>query len=300
MKAILFDVDGTLADLQHRIHLLPDWPKFFAAMEHDTPIEPIAELAQLVYGGTQHFPVSYAVLIVSARPDNYRRETARWLNKWFIPYDKLYMRKDGDYRPDSIVKSELLQQIIDDGYNPTLVIDDRPEVVDMWRSFGLTCLQCASDEIKLKHDGKQFLDIMVGPSGAGKSTFISKNYKSQDVVSTDQLRLDYGWWDHNPENLNRVWSLTHSLIKARLDNQIKTVLDATNLKQGDRAKVLRFVPKGQYVRYIVIDRDLDEKIRDRGWRPEDLILKHHRTFQKELPNILNGDGLSNVVVIDRR
>jgi predicted kinase len=300
MKAILFDIDGTLADIEHRIHLLPDWPKFFAQMHDDVGIEPIIDLAQLLAGGMKTFPLTYKLLIVTARPDTWREVTETWLKKWLIPYDALYMRKEGDYRQDSIVKGDLLQQIIDDGYTPTLVIDDRPEVVEMWRSYGLACLQCASNEIKLKHDGKQFLDLLVGPAGAGKSTYVAKNYyDAWDVISTDALRGHYGW-GHTPDDLAKTWNYAHSLMKARLENHIYTVFDATNIKRNDRMKLLRYVPRGQYVRYIVIDRPLDVKLRDRGWRPEELVLKHHRTMQRELPNILAGDHLPNVVVIDRR
>lgn len=50
----------------------------------------------------------------------------------------------------------------------------------------------------------------------------------------------------------------------------------------------------------MIDRPLDDKLRDRGWRSEDLVLKHHKTFQSQLADILNGDALPNVVVIDKR
>ena len=37
-----------------------------------------------------------------------------------------------------------------------------------------------------------------------------------------------------------------------------------------------------------------------GWRPEELILKHDKTFRGQLKDILNGDGLPNVTVIDKR
>lgn len=300
MKAILFDIDGTLADIEHRVHLVPDWPKFFGEMHNDSPIEPIVDLARLVFSGSRQYPCSHVVIVVTARPEQYRRETAQWLNEWFIPFDQLYMRKENDFRPDTIIKAELLQDIIDDGFNPTLVVDDRPEVVEMWREYGLTCLQCASNEIKPKHDGKQFLDLLVGPSGAGKSTYVSENYSfDRDVVSTDYLRAVHGW-GHSPDDLQKTWSLAHALMRARLENGVFTAFDATNIKQKDRLKLLRHVPKGQYVRYIVIDRNLDSKLKCRDWRPEDLVLRHHRTMQKELPNILSGDGLPNVVVIDKR
>jgi hypothetical protein len=60
-----------------------------------------------------------------------------------VPNHALYMRPARDSRDDGIVKSELLDRIIADGYEPWLAIDDRDRVVEMWRARGLTCLQCA-------------------------------------------------------------------------------------------------------------------------------------------------------------
>lgn len=301
MRAIIFDIDGTLSDVEHRRQHLPNWGKFFGDMHLDPPIEPVVWLARHHYLEWVNYE-EVATLVVSARPDDYRDVTEEWLNKHVYDgmwKDHLYMRKAGDYRQDAIVKAEILQQIMDDGYEPFLVVDDRPQVVEMWRSYGITTLQCAPDEVLPKHDGKNCLTMLVGPSGAGKSTWCELNAHPHDVLSTDQLREQYGW-GHSPEDLNKTWNYAHSLLKARLENGIKTVFDATNLKRKDRLNLLRHVPKGQYVTYVVIDRPLDEKIRDRRWRPEELILKHHRTFQSQLKDILAGDNLPNVAVIDKR
>ena len=78
------------------------------------------------------------------------------------------------------------------------------------------------------------------------------------------------------------------------------VLDATNLKAEDRARVLALLPRGVFARYVVLDRDLDEKIRDRGWRAEELVLKQHRLFRREERNILAGDEHPYVTVQDKR
>lgn len=53
------------------------------------------------------------------------------------------MRKDGDFRKDSIVKEEIYREWIEPFHEVLFCIDDRKQVVDMWRSIGLTCLQCA-------------------------------------------------------------------------------------------------------------------------------------------------------------
>ncbi len=55
-------------------------------------------------------------------------------------YQDLHMRAEGDYRPDYIVKSQILDGILADGHDIAFVVDDRPSVVAMWRERGLTCL----------------------------------------------------------------------------------------------------------------------------------------------------------------
>ena len=58
-----------------------------------------------------------------------------------IQYDAMYLRDDGDFRPDDIVKAELLGKIITDGYDPTVAFDDRNQVVNKWRELGIHCYQ---------------------------------------------------------------------------------------------------------------------------------------------------------------
>lgn len=307
MKAIIFDIDGTLADVEHRKHHLPNWDRFFAEMHNDPLIHPIGWLADklihasLFEDADKNQP-DFKVIVVTARPEQYKEATEKWLERnlrWYAYIDRIYMRTEDDFRRDSVVKAEILQKIMDDGYEPFLVVDDRPEVVEMWRSFGITTLQCATDEIKFKHDGKHFLDILVGPAGAGKSTYVAAHYKDSEIISSDKIREEQGW-GHHPEDLMRTWNYVHGLLKVRLENQIKTVLDATNIDQKDRLRVLENVPKGQYVRYIVIDRPFNDKLADKGWRTEELLLKQDKIFRKNLKEILSGDNQPNVVIIDKR
>ena len=307
MRAVIFDIDGTLADVAHRVHHLDgdkDWAAFFRDMQDDRPIEPIAELARLLHKAVEAGHGLDAVLIVTARPDreDWRRTTLDWLEVHGIPHDRIYFRPEGDMRQDHLVKADILQRILDDGYQPVLVIDDRPQVVRMWRDHGITTLQCAPDEQGASADaGQTLLHMLVGPCGAGKSTFAAATYKPHDIVSTDELRLQlYGNLGHSPEALARVWKLAHGLIRARLDAGVFTVLDATNLRSEDRARVLDLLPRGVFARYVVIDRDLDRKIKERGWRSEELVLKHHRLFRAEEKAIMAGDGHPYVTVQDKR
>lgn len=307
MRAVIFDLDGTMFDPSHRLHHLDgekDWVAFHNGMEDDPPVEAIAQLARTLYRSAAPGAAIEAVLIVTARHDDpkYRQMTIDALELHEIPYHRLYMRKDTDTRRDHIVKQEMLEQILDDGYLPILAVDDRPEVVKMWRDNGITTLQCAPDEPGASiYAGETLLHIMVGPAGAGKSTYIEKNYKPNDVISTDDLRMQlYGDFGHAPEALARIWGYAHRLISARLASGVFTVLDATNLDNEDRARILALLPRGVFARYIVVDRDLGEKIADRGWRSEELILKHHKLFRKQEKAILAGDQHPYVTVQDKR
>lgn len=141
MRCYLFDIDGTIADLSHRLcHIQKtpkDWPAFFASCSNDAPIPHIIELAKDVFGA------GASVVYVSGRSDECRDATQDWLINHGLPPGRLYMRKAGDHRPDNIVKAELLEQVRADGYRPTMAFEDRDQVVAMWRELGIPCAQVA-------------------------------------------------------------------------------------------------------------------------------------------------------------
>lgn len=144
LEAVIFDIDGTLANCEHRRHYVQqedkNWKAFNDNMHLDTVNDPIKKL----FNCLQHSH-SY-LIIVTGRSEDYCEVTANWLADNGIYFYKMYMRKSGDYRPDTIIKQEILDQIKSEGYIPWLVIDDRKSVVDMWRANGITCLQCAEGD----------------------------------------------------------------------------------------------------------------------------------------------------------
>ncbi|EPB7320875.1 phosphatase domain-containing protein [Yersinia enterocolitica] len=141
-NAIIFDLDGTLANIDRRRLLLnqkpKNWDLFFEDMINDEPNRPIIELYNALNSTKK-----YSMLIVSGRPERYINETQRWLYKNNIEFDKLYMRADKDRRDDSLVKQDILNSILSNGFKIILSVDDRSSVVAMWRKNGITCLQCA-------------------------------------------------------------------------------------------------------------------------------------------------------------
>jgi phosphoglycolate phosphatase-like HAD superfamily hydrolase len=136
----VFDIDGTLADVSHRLHYIEtkpkNWRAFFAASADDKAIAHICDLAR-------HLSKVAPVVFVSGRSDEVREETEDWLEREVGLRGPLYMRKSTDKRPDTIVKAELLERLMRDGYRPIMAFDDRDQVVKMWRGKGVPCAQVA-------------------------------------------------------------------------------------------------------------------------------------------------------------
>mgnify|MGYP000399697309 CR=1 FL=1 len=140
-KIVVFDIDGTLADMEHRRHWVANkpknWPAFNAGMSRDTTHDDIVELAQLFSS------LGHTVVICSGRGEENRDVTEKWLHDNSVPFVQLYMRSLKDYRQDSIVKVELLAQIREQHGDPWLWFDDRQQVVDAIRAEGIRVLQVA-------------------------------------------------------------------------------------------------------------------------------------------------------------
>lgn len=301
MKTVIVDLDGTLCDCRHRLHHVQagakNWGAFFAGIADDMPVEPIRRMVQTL-------AKDYKVVLCSGRPEEYRGVTVAWLDEWCVPFDSLYMRATGDYRPDHVVKMQLLDGIREDGFEPFLVVDDRQSVVDGWREQGLLCMQVApSDEGNVPDTAR--LTLMVGPSGCGKTTWLHNNAVLQHIVSSDQIRHDLSGDFRNQDCNNAAFAALHSVAKARLKAGLPTIIDATNIRTKDRTTLATMlnVP----VVYNVLNRPMAEKKRDGGWRlsvmfkdGSDLIERHEEVFQANLKAILAGDNLANVTVVDLR
>ena len=137
----LCDIDGTIADCQHRIHFIAEknWRGFFAAVDQDTPIWPVIQTIRLLKAA------GVTIIMMSGRSDECKDATKAWLRQYDVPYDDLFMRKAGDHRPDNIVKEQMLEKVGQtyDLSNIVAIFDDRQQVVDMYRSKGYKVFQVA-------------------------------------------------------------------------------------------------------------------------------------------------------------
>lgn len=132
-QCVIFDMDGTLSDQRHRLHHIrkepKDWPAFFDACGEDPPHEYVCWLARLVTKAS-----TAQIIVCSGRPDSHRLHTETWLRHHNIFYNMLMMRHTGDYRPDTVIKKEMLNSLrTTSGYKVLFAVDDRPDVIRMWR-----------------------------------------------------------------------------------------------------------------------------------------------------------------------
>lgn len=150
MECIIVDIDGTIADATHRLHLLPapspdgtfdpkapTWGDFYKDAHLDSPID---EIVRIIHG------MDVPVIICTGRDESNRMVTEAWLETHGVPYLHLMMRAAGDRRQDDLIKKDMLDKILEMGYKPLFALEDRSRVVKMWRANGIRTLQvCEGD-----------------------------------------------------------------------------------------------------------------------------------------------------------
>lgn len=130
-KAVVFDVDGTLAKMVGRSPY--DWKR----VGEDECYEDVADIARMFWN-TDTF-----VIILTGRDGSCEQETRDWLEKHNIAYDALFIRPEGNFDKDSIVKYDIFKRELEPNYDVIGVFDDRSQVVSCWREIGVRCYQCA-------------------------------------------------------------------------------------------------------------------------------------------------------------
>ncbi|HWV27027.1 MAG TPA: hypothetical protein VNZ66_07370 [Aeromicrobium sp.] len=136
--AVIYDLDGCLCDTSSIEQLVTGKDKnfhaFHAAAADCPPVDRVADAARADRAA------GLAVVVVSSREFIWRDQAIDWLTRHDIGYDALYLRIVGDYRPDTVVKAEMWQLLLDDGFDPVAAWDDKQTVLDVWSSLGVTDL----------------------------------------------------------------------------------------------------------------------------------------------------------------
>ncbi len=126
----VFDIDGVLADVSHRLHFLDihRWERFFRAADEDPLLSEGAERLR-------EAQIDHDVVFLTGRPERNRRLTQNWLAHHDLPTGPLYMRADDDLRPARYVKREVLRRLARTR-EVASVLDDDPAVVRMLEADG--------------------------------------------------------------------------------------------------------------------------------------------------------------------
>jgi len=158
-KAIIVDVDGTLADMRG-VRKPFEWDKVHLDKPHQDVIELVRDLAgvgtdiwadddEMDYcpegcsPGPADWENKYKIIITTGRDGVCEEATKQWLKDHKVPYDEFFIRPEGSFAKDNVIKSHMYIKYIYPKYDVKFVIDDRDQVVEMWRSLGLRVLQVA-------------------------------------------------------------------------------------------------------------------------------------------------------------
>ena len=130
---ILCDIDGTVANNDHRQHFLEgkkDWDGFFSELINDLPIHSIIEMVNKEHNNGKE------IIFLTGRPERYRYSTTLWLKEYFNFELKILMRKDNDQNNKLIVKKEIFEEnflLNEIDY----IIDNDRDLLDMWSGLNI-------------------------------------------------------------------------------------------------------------------------------------------------------------------
>jgi phosphoglycolate phosphatase-like HAD superfamily hydrolase len=134
-RAVIFDIDGVLADAAGRQHYLDwgDWRRFFDACGDDPVIDEIERLLELL-------DPSLAIVLLTGRPRRVQPHTLAWLERYAIRWDLLIMREFGDFSGVDEFKRDSLRELRSAGFDIQLALDDDPKNHAMYVSEGVPCI----------------------------------------------------------------------------------------------------------------------------------------------------------------
>lgn len=142
--AVIFDMDGTLVDIDSVLHHVqsddPDFHAFHSASINCPPhIEVIALVEKAMADG-------HAILVVTAREEKWRAISSFWLAMNSVHSDALFMRSNGDYRNDFEIKYEIYQSLAQ-LWNVVHAVDDNPVVLKLWEKLNIPTTKIGTWEL---------------------------------------------------------------------------------------------------------------------------------------------------------
>jgi len=147
VKLQIFDIDGTLANIDHRKHHLvskgnkKNWEPFFKEQHLDAPHWPVFDVMKALS------LAGHKCIVITGRMDQHRTVSLKWIQNHYdgeFHNEDLYMRADGDHTDDDELKWNIAQKILQENpeYELTAIFEDRHRIIDKFRQNGIYCFEC--------------------------------------------------------------------------------------------------------------------------------------------------------------
>jgi len=182
MRIAIFDLDGCLSNDLHRRVYLPDqglvaeardYDRYNTMCSHDKPCN------QIEWAKAQ---VGMHVVVVTARPESFREETALWINRLLGGKYTLLMRPSGDLRRSPELKVWMLEQAGIAACDVAAAFDDRPDVLRAYERYGIKQLWC------MTVDGKEKFATKKRDAGDILAE-MATTYKERNAVYGDNYKM---------------------------------------------------------------------------------------------------------------
>ena len=143
-EAIIFDMDGTLVNVSSLVqkYMKGKYRNFDRFHRDSLWSPPHVEVLQMAHDAAE---AGVPIIITTARKEVYREVTQAWLDKHGVQYENIFMRKDDDNRPDVEAKTDILEEI-NKYYHVAHAVDDRSEVIDLWKSNNIYTTEVIRDD----------------------------------------------------------------------------------------------------------------------------------------------------------
>jgi len=134
VSVVVFDIDGVVADVRHRVHFVERWPQDWGRFFADAAADPLSPVGA---DWAHRAAAEHDLVWLTGRPEWLRTVTASWLERHGLPAGPLLMRGDGDYRPARDYKIAELRKVAAE-HDIAVFVDDDPAVVEAAARAGFT------------------------------------------------------------------------------------------------------------------------------------------------------------------